>query len=933
MKLVTCISIFYFCFSLLFSQTIQNDLPMPLDPKLRQGMLPNGMKYYIRANALPENRANFHIVHYAGAVLEEDNQNGLAHFTEHMAFNGTKHFPKNTMINYLETIGVKFGNNLNAFTSYDITQYMITDVPLFREGIVDTALLVLHDWSNYISFESEELEKERGVIREEWRTRNTGERRMMEFMLQTLLAGTRYESRNVIGDTAVINNFKINEIKDFYYRWYRPDLQAVIVVGDFDVDSMENKVMKLFSSIPSAKETPVKPVYRVPKNKDIKVGIATDKELPNPRIYVFFKQEPVSTLQKGHAYYKESIMQSMLLGMLNDRYNELNLNPNNPFVTASSSYSSITEGTDAMMIFGVAKNNLIKESYASILEILYKARQHGFTITEFERAKLDLLSHYEQALKEKDKQKHDSYVREYADLFVENEPAPGIEYEFTYLKEIFTQLTVDQINILLKKYITDENVVVTVMAPEKDDVIVPDKPTLVQLFNETKSKLYEPYIDKVSANGLVDKLSPKGKIKKVKALDTYGAQELTLSNGIKVLVKKTDFKNDEILLYAYSKGGVSQLDDNYVASAGLTIPIMMEMGLGNLNKTELEKYLTGKKVQLAPFINDSQEGFRGSVSPDNFSYLMELVYTYFQQPRKDEQAYSAFMQRYKESNALRASNPRMVLSDSISFLMGNRHFRSRPLNNDVLNEVKLENIWNVYTQRFNDPASFTFVFIGNIHLDSISPLLEKYLASLPNKKKKEDYIFRPNEMPDGKQLLSFEKELQVPKTSVFIVYSAQVNYGLKDNLILSALESVLRNRYIKTIREEKGASYGVSVSVRPDPVKGKKSVVQMFFDTEPALADEMKAIIVDEFKKIAQNGPEKEDLDKAKEFFLKSYQQALKENSYWQSVLSELYDSGMDKYSGYEEIVKNIHQDDLKALAAKFLIQGNYIEVVMKPKM
>lgn len=916
--------------SVVHSQVPDLKSPVPIDPKVKIGKLDNGMTYYIRSNKEPNNRADFYIIHNVGAILEDDNQNGLAHFTEHMAFNGTLNFPKKGIINYLEMIGVKFGENLNAFTGTDVTCYNISDVPMIREGIEDTLLLILHDWSNYISFEPVEIEDERGVIREEWRTRGTAERRMEKDLLGVKYQGSKYAIRDVIGDTAVINHFNHQAIFDFYHKWYRPDLQAVIIVGDFNADTMEMKVKHVLGQIPGAKNKAKRLEYDIPDNTDLLVGIATDPEASQTNVTIYYKHNTVPKDLKNLEYYRNSLIKELILSMLNDRLAELLQDEKTPFIRARSNYEPFTNSKNVFQCSAVSKNNESLDALKILLLENEKVKKFGFTSTELIRAKTDFSRLVENLYKERDKQKNNEYVWNYFDHFTQNEPLSSIEFDYNFTNEIFPTITLDELNQIAASYIIDTNVIITVTGPEKKEVKIPTVQEIKDIYNQVKNEKIQAYVDKVSAKSLYDTDPVPGHIEKISGKMDFGNQEWTLSNGMKVIIKTTDFKEDEILMSAFSKGGTSHVKDSDMISARLLPNIISEMGLGNYSKTELEKYLSGKKVSANITISDDKEGFNGSSSPKDFETLLKMIYTYFTQPRFDEQSYNSYTSRLMAAYANQNTNPRALFNDSISTLMANHLYRSRPVNLQSLKEISLAKVQSIYKDRFCDASDFTFVFVGNIKPDSVKTVIEKYLGSIPSLNREEQYIDNHVRPPIGKVTNDFSKELQIPKTSIFACYYGRYKYSLQDIVNVAAIDHILELRYIETIREEQGGTYTVHVKGSVHKYPEQKSFITMTFDTDPKIADKMKTILHSEIQKIAENGPLDSDLQKAKEFFLKSHQDNLRENSYWVSELSEYYYNGMDQVSDYEKIVNQLTVKSIQKAAKTIIGQKNIIEVIMR---
>ena len=911
-----------------FSQAGWNT-PVPVDPNVRYGKLENGLTYYIRKNTEPKQRAEFYIAQNVGAILEEDSQNGLAHFLEHMAFNGTKNFPGKGIINYFETVGVKFGFNINAFTSVDETVYNLSDVPTTREGIIDSALLVLHDWSHFISLLPEEIESERGVIREEWRTGRNAERRMYKQLMPVMYKGSKYAERDVIGDINVINNFKHQELVDYYNKWYRPDLQSIVIVGDVDVDQVEAKIKSLFADIPAPVNPATRSFYELPDNDEPLVGVATDPEARNAIVYLYFKAPVTPKEAKTIGYLRTDMVRELISSMVSSRLNELVQKPNPPFVFGASGYFNLVRTKDAMAFYAALRPDNMIDGVKGLIRESERVKRFGFNASELDRAKSDYLRSLENQLKEKDKQKNEKYVWECVDHFLKGEPMPGIEFEYMFASQLMPTITIDEINAVAKQLITDKNVIISLMAPQKEGINVPSQEQILAALQEVKAENVEAYVDKVVTKPLVEKVAKPGKVKKENVKNVYGTTEWILSNGVKVVVKQTDFKEDQVVVDAFSAGGVSLASIDELPSASMATQIITNAGVGEFTSTDLEKMLAGKMVNVRPVIAESYEGFSGEASPKDFETLLQLIYLYMTAPRIDEENFNTYMGRMKAFMANASSDPRMAFRDSITVALANHNPRVMPMNLDYLNKVDFNKSINFYKNRFADASDFTFIFTGNVSPVEIKPLVEKYLGALPTVKRKDvakDNGVRP---PKGKVQNYFTKPMQTTKSSVFVGFTGEVEYNVMNDILADYLTSILRTRYLEEIREKEGGTYGVGVrvSLRKFPVNS--FVVQIQFDTDPKLRDKLIGIVYSEIEKIKTNGPLADDLNKSKEFMLKEYEQNQRENSYWTNVIRAKYEDGLDFDSKYVEMVKAVDVNAIKEFANKIFGQGNVVEVVM----
>lgn len=933
LNIIACISFIFVMNGCLYGQKYDLNAFPPYDPAVKTGELPNGMKYYIRSNKLPENLGNFYLVINAGAIQEEDDQDGLAHFTEHMAFNGTKNFPGKSIINYLATIGVKFGRNLNAGTGVEQTTYRITSVPLRRESTLDSVLLILHDWAHYLSFDSLEIEAERGVIREEWRMYGSAGERMNRKLLPVIYKDSKYARRNVIGDTAVINNFRHQTIKNFYRNWYRPDLQALVIVGDFDAAAMESKVVKLFSNIPRAENPVPREKFSIPDNTDPLIGIATDPENTDTDVTVYYKNDAVPDSAKNLGYMRLRLIQRMINIMFVQRMADLTRRENPPFITAYSRYGSFTRAKDAFFAYATARNNEALRAMEALLTEMDRLKKHGFTSGEIERTKSDVIRSYQSQFAEKDKRKSNELISLNISHFTVNNPNPGIDYEYEFARYMLPGITLEEVNNIVKTYVHQENMVVIVTAPEKEGITTPAEEEIKQVIATIKSKDIEPYADNLSGKKLIEKEPVPGKVVKRRMNKEIGTVEWTLSNGARVVFKPTSFKTDEVLMNAWSIGGYTAADDASLPSAQVTDNVAVESGVGSFSRTELGKMLAGKRINLTPSIGPDRESIFGYFSPQDFETAMQLVYLYFTSPRWNETEYKTWLDKMQNSFINMKAEPRKAFSDSVNVLLNNRNKRYRPTTYEFFDEVSFEKIKAFYHDRFCDASDFIFTFTGNIDPKTVKPFVEKYLASLPVVKRKDVYVDEGIRPPKNKVVNDFEQENKTPRTSVFIYFHGSSSYTPEQMIVLSALRHILELRYIEAIREEKGGTYSIRVSAflkrLPEPTYN----VSMSFDTDPKMADELKAIVYKELEKLAEKGPEEADLMKTKEYFLKQFKEDMKENNWWQNtVLEEYYFDNINILNGYEASVQKLTAKTIRDYATGLLSHQNVIEVIMRPK-
>ena len=925
--------------SLLFISAVnlsaQNAPEVPVDPKVRYGKLSNGLTYYIRANQQPKERAEFFIAQNVGAILENDDQNGLAHFLEHMCFNGTKNYPGKGVINYFEKIGVKFGANINAYTSLDETVYNLSDVPTSRETIIDSALLVLHDWSGFVSLLDDEIDSERGVIREEWRTGAGADRRMWKESNKLKYPGSQYAKRDVIGDTAVINNFSYKTLRDYYHRWYRPDQQAILVVGDIDVDKVEAKIKAMFADIPAKANAGERPVYPILDNEEPIVALVKDKEARMTRIELEYKHDKLPVeLKKSIAGYAVGVANSLISTMLGNRFDEITQQANAPFVGGYAFYGELVKSKDAFQMLVVPNEGRELEGLRALLLEAEKVKRFGFTNSELERAKTDYLKRMETAYNDRENQKNNDLVQEYVRNFLNAEVIPGIEWEYQTAQMLLPQLTSEYVNKIAKSYITDNNLIVSIMSPDKEAVKIPTENEIktaikeskeIELFAKAEENLNKPLINQV----------PKaGKVKKVTRNMELGTTEWVLTNGVKVIFKPTQFKKDEILLSAFSNGGLSKIKNIAdLPSATFATSVVSNNGLGDYTQIELGKLLTGKIATVNPYIGNYEEGFDGNSSVSDFETLLQLIYLNFTAVRKDENSFTALINMYKASMANSASDPRKAFSDTINTCLTNNNPRTVIVNLATLDLINQDKAISVFKERFALPSDFTFVFTGNIDPENEAQkqAICTYLGGLKSKKKTEKYTDNNIRKPQGDVKKYFSKEMKVKKASNLILYSATMPFNMANRTAVTAIGSILNMRYLESIREKEGGSYGVGVrgSLSNTPIS--EATVLMQFDTDPEKQAKLMGIIHAEVKEIVANGPRKDDLQKVKENMLKKYTEDLAENSWWDAAIVRYYQDKLNMVADYKTSVEALTPELIQSTLKKITDQGNVIEVVMKP--
>jgi len=922
-----------------FQQAVAQQMqfpPLPVDKNVRIGQLDNGLTYYIRHNKLPENRAEFYIAQKVGSILEEPQQRGLAHFLEHMAFNGTKNFPGDDkglgVIPWCETVGIKFGTNLNAYTSIDETVYNISNAPIDRAGVLDSCLLILHDWSNYILLKDDEIDKERGVIREEWRSRNSGMLRVYTDLLPTIYPGDKYADCMPIGSIDVINNFPYKDIRDYYHKWYRPDLQGIVIVGDIDVDAVEAKLKAVFADVQKPINPAERTYYPVADNKEPIVAIGTDKEVDDPSIEIYFKQDATPDSEKNNVGYLASqYMTSMISSMLDARLSELVQSANPPFTRASSDYSDffVAKTKEAFSLSASSKADGIETALKTLLQETERARRFGFTESEYARARANYLQSLESAYNEREKTKHGSYVREYVQNFLNGEPIPGIEAEYAMMNQLAPNIPLQAMNMVMQQLVPDSNQVVIIAGPAKEGLKYPTKEEVISLLKGMKDLDLQAYVDKVSDEPLMKEAPKGGKIISEKEGDIYGSTKLVLSNGVTVYVKKTDFKADEIRMKGTSLGGKSIFPDKDALNFAVMDNVIAVGGLGNFSQVDLTKVLAGKKVSVNAGLGATTENVFGTCSPKDFETMMQLTYLTFTAPRKDTEAFESFKNRMKAQLESAQANPLSSINDSLQKAMYNNHPRVVMMKPEMVDQIDYDRILEMYNDRFKDASDFTFYFVGNIDLETAKPLIAEYLGALPAINRKETFKDTKMSIRKGVYKNEYAKEQQTPTATIVFLYSGKAPYTLKNDILLSFATQVLDMVYTEEVREKEGGTYGVNCYGDLQKYPKEQLLLQIVFQTDPAKKDKLAGIVVDELKKLAAEGPSDVHLQKVKEYMLKKYADNQKENGYWMNNLNDYFYYGMDMTEGYTDIVNSITAKDIQKFVSDLLKQGNEIEVTM----
>ncbi len=914
--------------------------PIEADKDVRVGKLENGLTYYIRHNEKPKGQAHFYILHDVGAIQEDDNQQGLAHFLEHMAFNGTKNLPGKQLINYLESIGVKFGYNLNAGTSWDYTEYQLRDVPTTRKEIVDSALLVLHDWSHFITLAPTEIDSERGVIMEELRTRDGASWRSTINMIQTVARGTKYEHRNLIGHLDGLKGFSHSDLESFYRKWYRPELQAVAVVGDIDVDYVENKLKELMSDVPaSPADAAQKEVIIVPDNEEPIVSVFTDPEMSNSVVRYIFKRGNLVPKQYANTIYAEmmNVATILMTRMGNARLSEIAMKPDAPFVGAGMSDGSfgICPTFESFSVAAQSQDGKLATAFEAIATEVERIRRHGFTPGEFERAQNDLMRSCERAYNNRNDRKNGEYVEIYLDNFRNNSPMPDAKTEWQLDSMLIKHvLNVDVINQLASKLITPTNQIVIMNAPEKSGVVNPTEAEVLGIIKKVAAAEIAPYEDNVVKEPLIgENVELKGSpVVKTGFNEKLGTTEWTLANGTRVIVKPSTLKADEVLLKGYSDGGLSLLsDDDYYT--GLFIPTMVQMsGVSKFSRADLRKQLSGKSATVYLNASEYDHGVNGNCSPKDIETMMQLLYLNITAPRFDKNDFETVMKQYRAYVDNLKTNPDFIMGEQEEKTLYGDNPRRQALSMEMLDKVNFDRLDEVFATFYPNGNTFTYTIVGNVNLETLRPLVEKYIGSLPASKQRLSFVDDGVRYAKGEVVNDFKAPMQQPKVSVSRIYTGKAKATLKNRLTMIFLTQALNSRYLISIREEKGGTYGVGVQGSFEDAPFETYKMKISFDTNEKQADELSEIVLAEIQKIAKEGPLAEDIEKSREFFLKNWKNTLEQNNGWMQVIRSWYEEGIDQYGTYEDIVKNLKYSDVQKLAKKILKDNNMVYVVMRPE-
>ena len=936
MKAIKYFSVLVVFFLITFSSRAQVDLsgPSPVDPEIRIGKLPNGLTYFVRKNKEPEKRASFYIIQNVGAILESDDQDGLAHFLEHMAFNGTKNFPGKAIINSLERHGVAFGRNINAYTSFDETVYNLSGVPVDAPGLIDTCLLILHDWSDFISLNEKEIDLERGVISEEYRTSKNAQRRMIFDVIPVVLKGSRYAERDILGNLEIIGNFPYDTLRRFYNDWYRTNLQAIAVVGDIDVDEVESKIKSLFSKIPAEENPPVRTLEEVPFHNETYYVLAQDKESPQTSVSVVTLRKSVPPAKKNLQYIRDNHIASLMNSMINTRISEMLQKGNPPFVSGSVSYGAyIPRGYDAFSISANARKNEEDVALEAIYAEAERAKRYGFSQNELDRAKARMISNYENMWKQKDKIDNDTYVEGIQEYFLNGEPLTSIDFDYEFLLKVVEGITPEEVSAKFREVMVDENRTIVIQGIEGEDVKHLSEQEALDIISKVKKSELTAYEDADLGESLIKNRLEGSKIVKITPLPQFNAVEWTLGNNTKVIYKKADYEKDNVLISAFSFGGVSRLENSDVLAANLFASVMPMYGAGEYDNVTLQKMLSGKKASVSLSISETTEGISGSSTPKDFETMMQLLYLRLAVPRFDDEAHNAIIARFAAQVGNMEKDPNKMKRDSISLITTGYNPRTPVITKENVAKITIGDMKKIYLDRYSNADEFYFFIVGNIEQDTLKPLVEKYIGSLPSTGRKESFTDRKIEQPDGKITRKIVFPLTIPKSTVFLSFEKDLKYKPVNYLGLAVIEGILDIVYVETVREDEGGTYGVSLNLSSQKRPSETAEGYIMFDCDPARADELKAIIYRELDNIVNNGPSQANLDKTVSNILKTREENKLHNSYWLSILSNYYSTGINSEDpdNYENILRSFTVNDIKKIAGKMFKKADVVDLIFTP--
>ena len=910
----------------------QNQLPN--DPAVKVGKLENGMTYYIRHNEQPAQRAEFWLATNIGAYQEEDHQDGLAHFLEHMCFNGTKNFPGKNMLEYLQSIGAEFGRNINASTGFEVTQYMLNNIPITRESIIDSCLLVLHDWSHFVTCDPAEIDAERGVIIEERRSHDGPDWRMFEASLPYLYGDAPYAKRTLIGSYEQLKTFKHESLTDFYHKWYNPDMQAVIVVGDVDVDAIEAKIKSIFADIPAPATPTVKPVVTIADNKEPIVGIITDPEATRSYIELIWKSAPMpEQFNSTDVGFMTDIIKTYVRLIMSERFNDISSKPNAPFIGAGMYFYPLCEECDATRGQVVFKDNAGIEALTAFMTEMEKMKRFGFTDGEVFRAKENILKSYAKAVEAAPTRKHGDLVRPLLNHFYDNESYLEPTVANQLAQAICAQINAQILNQMAAQLITDENLVILFNGPAKEGVTIPTQQQILDVLAAVKNAEITANVEESVNEPFISEELKSGKVKKAKST-IYGATEWKLKNGVKVVVYPTQHKKDQVIFNIALDGGKTLIatEDMPSFEDNIWALFLQNSGISKFSGTQVPKMLAGKSLSVSPYISNVRHGVQGQCSPKDVETALQIAHLYFTDPRFDEEEYQTGIQQINALLPNLKTNPDFIFQNEMSRTMYGNNPRVVELNDETLAKANLATIERVYRELFKDAAGATLTIVGNVDIETLKPMVEKYIGSLP-KGKKADKVNTDNIISFAKGQVNNDVKIQMqtPKSTVLQLYTAYMPIDIRKEIALDAANYILDMVYTKSIREDEGGTYGVGTAMMGQKEPEERAVIQVYFNTNPEAVQKLSQIAVKGLNELAENGPDQEQFNKAVENLKKNIPESRITNSYWMSAINKWYRFGVDYDKEYEAAVNALTIEDIKNVLKEILAQNNTINLTSYP--
>jgi len=914
-----------------FNSLAQQSTTIPLNEKVISGVLPNKMHYYIMRNEFPKDRVSFYFPQNVGSILEDDSQKGLAHFLEHMAFNGTQHFAGKGFLDMLQKEGVRFGADINAYTGYDETVYNISNVPVANEWLIDSCLYVLHDWSGALLLQDNEIDNERGVIREEWRTRRNSFLRIYEQTSQVTFKGSKYTERMPIGDIDIINNFKYQELRDYYQKWYRPDLQAVVVVGDIDPVKIEEKVKAIFSEIPLTEERAERGFERIPDHSETYFCLATDKEAKF--VNMIYQETSDKPQVKDENFMREDRINSLIFDMFNTRLQEYIQNSQTEIIGAQAGFNSITRLQRNFYLYIVPKPAKEITAYREAFTEWERARRYGFTQAELDRSIQNTLSGLENFVANQDKVENDKWARQIYEYFLHADPFVSPETELNLQKKLMAEISLTDVNQAIKSIQTGKNPVLTVSGPEATENPYPVLADFEQIMTEVKATQLEAYAEEDLDTPLVtDDLKPVSIQKQFDIAGIKDAKGYILANGAKVVVYPTDLAQDEILFSAFSFGGSSLLEQDDLASAEFAVSVVEDSGLGDFKATDLSKKLTGKILNITPFLSDNTEGFKGSTNMKDFNSLTQLIYLYFTKPRFDKTAYQKIIDQYEAYLKNASADNQKAMRDTISMVSANYSPRALTLNQALLDAVSFEKASKVYANRFRNASDFTFVFVGNITDEMLSDI-QTYIGNIPSTDEKESFVDHQMYPASGENKREVLRTMDTPKTTVYLNLSGELAKEKDTKVTLYYIGQLLSKKYLDIIREEEGGSYGVGVGASLSAIPSSRYSVTINFDTDPEKRERLMQVVYEQIDAIKNGTIDMADFNEIKASVLNMREQGIKTNKFWLADIVDFLQTSDEIWNEeeYKALIDSITPKSISALASQIFASPDKVEVIMNP--